>query len=117
MFHGDGEYLFASYLIRLCVNPTLILPEYLNGVINSDLGRQHVAKVKHQVAGQANINSQNIREMPVPLPPLAEQHHIVQRVESMFAQAAQIERGVVTARRRTETVEQAILARAFRGAL
>jgi hypothetical protein len=38
-------------------------------------------------------------------------------VEALFAQADVIERAVAVARRRAEKVDQAILARAFRGEL
>jgi len=117
LFEGQDRYVFASYLIRLRANSEVVLPRYLVSVINSEIGRRHVAKVKHQVAGQANINSQNIREMPVPLAPLAEQRRIVAKVEALFAQADAVERAVEVARRRAEKVDQAILARAFRGEL
>lgn len=117
IFDNGAAYVFASYLIRLRVSPELILPRYLLLVINSEIGRRHVVKVKHQVAGQANINSQNIREMPIPLAPLADQRRIVAKIESLFAQAEAIEQAVVAAQRRAEKVEQAVLARAFRGEL
>ncbi len=116
-FDADGNYIFASYLIRLLVNPKAILPQYLVWVINSEIGRRHIATVKHQVAGQANINSQNIRDMPVPLAPLAEQRRIVAKIETLFAQADAIERAAEVARRRAGKVDQAVLARAFRGEL
>ncbi|HLE30075.1 MAG TPA: hypothetical protein VI793_18270 [Anaerolineales bacterium] len=48
---------------------------------------------------------------------LAEQCHIVANIKNLFAQAEAIERAVGVARRRAERVDQAILARAFRGEL
>ena len=48
---------------------------------------------------------------------LAEQHRIVAKVEALFAQADAVERAVEVARRRAGKVDQAILARAFRGEL
>lgn len=42
---------------------------------------------------------------------------IVAKIESLFAQAEAIEQAVVVAQRRAEKVDQAVLARAFRGEL
>ena len=49
------------------------------------------------------------------MPPLAEQHEIVRRVEALFARADAIEREVVAATKRAEALTQAVLAKAFRG--
>ena len=48
---------------------------------------------------------------------LAEQRRIVAKIESWFAQAEAIEQAVAVAQKRAEKVDQAILARAFRGGL
>ena len=117
IFEGQTAYVFASYLIRLRADPATVLPRYLTFVINSEVGRRHIVKVKHQVAGQANINSQDIRQMPIPLAPLEEQLRVVARIQSLFGQAETIERAVEVARRWAEKVDQAILARAWRGEL
>ena len=113
----DGDYIFASYLIRLRADTRIIAPSCLIHVINSETSRGHIARVRHQVAGQSNINSHDIRAIPVPLAPLHEQRQIVAKVEALFAQADAIEQAAAKARRRAEQVDQAVLARAFRGEL
>ena len=55
--------------------------------------------------------------MPVPLAPFCEQHRIVDKIVSLQAQADAIEAAARLARRRLDLVEQALLARAFRGEL
>jgi len=55
--------------------------------------------------------------MAVALPPLAEQHEIVRRVDALFALADKIEARVTAATARVEKITQAILAKAFRGEL
>jgi type I restriction enzyme, S subunit len=80
-----------------------------------------------QVYGQlAQVMSQTTRDF-VPIseqyllhlivPPIAEQHEIVRRVEALLARADSIERRLAIATRRVETLTQAILAQAFRGEL
>jgi type I restriction enzyme S subunit len=58
-----------------------------------------------------------LRRLPLPLPPLTEQHEIVRRVEALFALADAVERRVAAATARAERLTQAVLARAFRGEL
>jgi type I restriction enzyme S subunit len=51
------------------------------------------------------------------LPPLAEQHEIVRRVDALFALADKIEARLAAVTSRVEKITQAILAKAFRGEL
>jgi len=67
--------------------------------------------------GLQHLHLRDLRRVPTPLPPLAEQHEIVRRVDALFKLADAIERRVPTATRRAEKLTQAILAKAFRGEL
>ncbi|MGR9371098.1 restriction endonuclease subunit S [Rhizobium leguminosarum] len=63
------------------------------------------------------INQSALNKTPLPLPPLAEQHEIVRRIESAFAK---IDRLAAEAKRALELVgrlDEAILSKAFRGEL
>jgi type I restriction enzyme S subunit len=51
------------------------------------------------------------------LPPLAEQHEIVRRVEKLFAFADQIESRLKQAQAQVDRLTQSLLAKAFRGEL
>jgi type I restriction enzyme S subunit len=64
-----------------------------------------------------HITGTGVAEFPIPLPPLAEQHEIVRRVDALFSLADAIERRVALATARAEKVPQAILNKAFRGEL
>jgi type I restriction enzyme, S subunit len=66
---------------------------------------------------QKNINLGILNSLAVPLPSLAEQRRIVEKVDGLFRQAEAIEKAVEIGQRRAEKVDQAILARAFRGQL
>jgi len=70
-----------------------------------------------QTVGMASINQDQIASMPIPLPPLAEQHEIVRRVNALFERADHIEQQVRGATKCIEALTQAVLGKAFRGEL
>ncbi len=63
------------------------------------------------------INQKDLGKIPIPVPPLPEQHEIVRRVEELFAFADIVEARVKEAQKRMNTITQSILAKAFRGDL
>ena len=63
------------------------------------------------------LNLSILKELPIALPPLEEQHEIVRRVEQLFAYANTIEKQVNNALTRVNNLTQSILAKAFRGEL
>jgi type I restriction enzyme S subunit len=90
VFHSEGEYVFASYLIRVRVDSSKVLPEYLAYAINSPLGRQQVNALSRQIIGQANINSQELRSLQIPLPALKIQKEILAHLAGCRAEIAQV---------------------------
>jgi type I restriction enzyme S subunit len=90
VFHSDDEYVFASYLIRVKVNPTKADPDFVVYTLNAVIGRQQIDAISRQIIGQANINSQELRSLNIPLPPLKVQQSIMKRVESGCAKIQQI---------------------------
>jgi type I restriction enzyme S subunit len=74
-------------------------------------------KARYIGMAMPRINVEHAREIPIAVPPLAEQHEIVRRVEGLFQPADAIEKRVAAATARVEKLTQAILAKAFRGEL
>jgi len=117
VYDVDKKMTFASYLIRIKVNQELLFSKYLNYWINSNWGREWARKVRTDGVSQSNINGKKLQQMPIPLPPLPEQHEIVRRVESLFTLTDHIEQRVAIGKERADRLTQAILAKAFRGEL
>ena len=80
VFHADSEFVFASYLIRVRASPDRADPDYLAYVLNSPIGRQQINALSRQIIGQANVNSEELRGLQIPLPPLATQKQVMLRV-------------------------------------
>lgn len=108
---------FASYLIRLRLDDSLVLSRYFHCLICSPLGRDQIEEKARSTAGQFNLNLEILGGLAVPLPPLEEQREIVSRVETLFKFADAIEARVTSATSQAEKLTQAILAKAFRGEL
>jgi type I restriction enzyme S subunit len=85
IFALDGDYCFASYLVRLNPDPTLVLPEFLNYFMNSERFQRTVKEKASRSINQANINatilSNELISIPVALP---EQQRIVGILDEAF---------------------------------
>lgn len=89
VFREAGPFVFASYLIRLRVDRAQADPSYVAWVINSPIGRQQVNAISRQIM-QNNINSEEIRNLEIPLPPLDVQRKIMAEVQAGLAEIAQL---------------------------
>ncbi|MBY5478313.1 restriction endonuclease subunit S [Rhizobium leguminosarum] len=105
---------FASYLIRL--RPSLLhsSPVYLNIAMNAPCFRetQIVPLIKKQT-GQANVSGSALKNMLIPLPPLAEQHRIVAKVDELMALCDQLEASLTSADETRKKLLDALLAEAL----
>jgi type I restriction enzyme S subunit len=64
-----------------------------------------------------NIKNEYIQNIPFPLPPLAEQQRIVERIESMFEKLDHAKESILTAKDNFEICRATILHKAFSGEL
>ncbi len=82
LFDLDGDYCFASYLVRVVPDTTKVLPLFLTLMMNSPAFQQEAKGKASKSINQANINATIMRNIKVPVPPLAEQQRIVTEVEA-----------------------------------
>jgi len=75
--------VFASYLIRIIPNHHLN-PEYVKLFADSPFYWDQLFQ-KCMGTGQPNVNGTALRSLLIPLPPLAEQHRIVEKVDRLMA--------------------------------
>lgn len=105
---------FASYLIRLRPSLSHSDPLYLNVAMNAPCFRetQIVPLIKKQT-GQANVSGSALKNMLIPLPPLAEQHRIVVKVDELMALCDQLESSLTSADETRKKLLDALLAEAL----
>ncbi|EJC69871.1 restriction endonuclease S subunit [Rhizobium leguminosarum bv. viciae WSM1455] len=109
--------LFAGYLIRIRLDLEKASPSFIQHWTQSLEVRRTIEGAAKSTSGVNNVNSQQLQALQLRLPALKEQHEIVRRIEFAFAK---IDRLAAEARRALELVgklDEAILARAFRGEL
>lgn len=79
IFKLKGDYVFASYLIRLRVKPNSeILPDYLNIFLNTKFGKRQIRRFSRRAVNQANVNAEELRHFKIALIPLELQSQICQ---------------------------------------
>ncbi|MDB6064380.1 MAG: Restriction modification system specificity domain [Pedosphaera sp.] len=88
IFSLDGEYVFASYLIRLSIKHDLAEPEFVNAWMNTKGFQAGVKSLASRAVGQSNISASSLAVYKIPLPPVEEQRQIVAELD---AEAAQME--------------------------
>jgi type I restriction enzyme M protein len=82
IFSLDGDYAFASYLIRLIVDRKQVNPEFVNAVMNTASFQETIKVYASRAIGQANINASSLEKALIPVPPLKAQRDIVAELES-----------------------------------
>lgn len=90
-FDLDGEWAFASYLIRLTPHREVVEPEYLAGLINSQPIRESVLAGATKGVSQANVNATTLSKIVLPIPSLADQRRAVQGIRELRAARESLE--------------------------
>jgi type I restriction enzyme S subunit len=117
VFMGEGDYGFASYLIRLRLNPDKAHPEFFAWYINSWIGRSYMFNERKQTTGQANINLKKLCSMPVSYPSLDGQVSIAKYLNNLKSKIDEILKAQRKSLREVDFLLQSIVNKAFKGEL
>ena len=104
----------ASSLVILRPYATEPLLRYIELYINSPLLFSEIKRYDNGTA-QPNLSASNLAAFHFPLPPLAEQHCIVGKIESLFSKLDKGVETLQTIRQQLRTYRQAVLKWAFEG--
>ncbi len=116
----DREFMFQRHIahVRPVVSreSRLLVPRFLATVLNAPSGRQQADAVARGVA-QKTVTLKDLKRFAIPLPPVAEQKEVIQRLEVRLARSAAITESITDGPATLSLLEQSILAKAFRGDL
>jgi type I restriction enzyme S subunit len=109
--------LYAGYLIRLRLDQSKLLPDYLHAYLSSPSARQIIEALARSTSGVNNINAEQLKALTVPAPSLDAQRSAVSAINLAMTHADRLEAEAARARALLDRLEAAILAKAFRGEL
>jgi type I restriction enzyme S subunit len=81
IFDIEGDFVFASYLIRLRPNAARLRPYFLNHFLNWDTTQVRLKSIATRAVSQSNISATRLRGFPVPVPHPTEQDEITHKVD------------------------------------
>jgi restriction endonuclease S subunit len=85
LFLGENRAVFASYLVRVRTDSSVLLPEYLTIYLNTDFGRRQIVRRAMQ-SNQVNVSAAELKRIDVYLAPDVVQSSIAQLVQESYAQ-------------------------------
>ena len=104
--------MISDKLVRF--RPVLADPEYLELFAATPQFQKLIEANKQGMAqSQVNISRENLTATLIPLPPLAEQAAIVERVDALMTTCRALEAEIEQARRHAAQLLQAVLKEAF----
>ena len=105
--------IHQNHIFRVRAPSGEVSPEWIMTYVNSFLGRTFFEDASKQTTNLASINMTQLRGCPIPLPPLAEQHRIVTKVDQLMALCDRLEAGLATADETRRRLLEALLAEAL----
>ncbi len=108
---GIGPAVVKADCYRLAVHPQ-VSSRFALCYLNSPTA-QEFAAVHHHGMTLTRIGLGNLRRIPFPLPPLAEQHRIVAKVDELMALCDQLEAQLTTAQAESRRLLEAVLQQAL----
>lgn len=113
----DQDIVHPDKVIRARPLSTLQVPTFVALAANTGASRAFVEQRIRTTAGQAGVSGSDIRELPLPLAPAAEQEAIVEIVEDQLSVIDHLEGDLDAKLKNAQSLRQAILRHAFTGQL
>ena len=102
-------YCYAGYLVRVRTSAVHLDGRYLVLALSTTHVRNQIEIPIRTTVGLKNVNATELAALTMPLPPLAEQHRIVARVNELMALCYQLETQLTTAQTESRRLLEAVL--------
>ena len=113
----SGILLHPDKLIRVVTDSRIAVPAFVAVAASAGLSRAYIESVTKTTAGQVGIAGGELKKVPLPLPPIAEQLRIVAEVERQLSFVDACERAVGDGIARSSALRRSVLKAAFEGSL
>ena len=87
--HLSYPAFFAGYMIRVRLDESTLLPDYLFAYTQTSFYKNWVDAIQ-RVAAQPNINAEEYASLPIPLPPIEKQREIAKHIQEIRNHAKQL---------------------------
>jgi type I restriction enzyme, S subunit len=88
IFDLEGDFVFASYLIRLGTKADRLRPHFLNHYFNCDETQVRLKSIAARAVSQSNISASRVSGFLLPVPEPEEQDEIVSQIDCLDTKAA-----------------------------
>jgi len=109
LFDLDGDYCYASYLVRIVPDSSRVLSRYLVCIMNSEVFRKVMVPLAVKSGGTNNINATKMKNIKIPVPSLTEQKKFVAKIEALEKQIADAQAVIDGAAARKQAILQKYL--------
>lgn len=109
--------LHQNHVFAVRPNTSILFDCFLAYQSNSRYGKKYFLSCSKQTTNLASINSTQLKNFPVLLPSLPEQHEIVRLIDDLLARERSAQQATEQALASIDLMKKSILARAFRGEL
>ena len=109
------DYCYAGYLIRLRFNNNLINTRFIYSFSNSDFFRFQIEDPLRTTVGINNINTSELSNLIVPLPPITVQNRIVSKMNELMKFCDDLEKSIQGSQNYNEQLLQQVLREALEG--
>ena len=114
---GLGKIVFEAMNIRIRVRKEFVIPKYISYFLLTRYARAQIEFTCKQTVGMATVSQKDIRSWFIPYPSLEEQERVVEKVDEILLLSDLVESAGKNVAARTYNIQQAILAKAFKGEL
>ena len=109
--------LHQNHIFVIRPDKNILNPYFLSYQAGSGYGKNYFLSCSKQTTNLASINSAQLKNFPVLIPPMAEQQEIVSIISSLIAKEQKVKEIAKLVLAQIDLVKKSILSRAFRGEL
>jgi type I restriction enzyme, S subunit len=106
---SEEPLVFEAMNIRVRLVERQQLSHYINLVLRTERVRALFQGAAKQAVGQASVNQPQVANMAIPLPPLAEQHRIVAKVDDLMVLCDRLEAQLTISQSESRRLLEAVL--------